>query len=159
MKKLNNKGYMLVEIILASALAFGLAYFMLELTLKLKNKNDDLLVATMMATDKTIISNKIMERLKEKNYIQGCNSVYFDEILSKLSDNKITINFDDNNYDYVVNKYAKIGDIISECEKTDESTNNYDYNRLYIKIPLRNKSDINNDEYDIELNYYVHHEN
>ena len=41
--KLNKKGYMLVEIILASALAFGLAYFILELTLKVKEKDDDLI--------------------------------------------------------------------------------------------------------------------
>ena len=46
MKKLNNKGYMLVEIILASVIAFGVAYFILDLVIKLKNKNDDLFVDT-----------------------------------------------------------------------------------------------------------------
>ena len=62
---------MLIEIVLASALAFGLAYFMLELTLKLKNKNDDLMIATLMATDKTIISNKIISNvIKEMKYIR-----------------------------------------------------------------------------------------
>ena len=65
--KLNNKGYMLIEIVLASVIAFGLAYFMLELTLKLKNKNDDLMVETLMATDNAIISNAIMRELQENN--------------------------------------------------------------------------------------------
>ena len=35
----NNKGYMLVEIILASVIAFGITYFIVDLTIKLKNKN------------------------------------------------------------------------------------------------------------------------
>ena len=38
---------MLVEIILASAIAMGIAYFITDLTIKLKNKNDDLLVKTL----------------------------------------------------------------------------------------------------------------
>ena len=50
--KLNNKGYMLVEIILASALAFGLTFFIIDLTIKLKNKNDDLVVETLISTDR-----------------------------------------------------------------------------------------------------------
>ena len=36
MKKLNNKGYMLVEIILAFVIAMGVVYFMFELIIKLK---------------------------------------------------------------------------------------------------------------------------
>ena len=44
MKKMNNKGYMLVEIILAFSITFTLLYFMMDLVLKIKNKNDDLLV-------------------------------------------------------------------------------------------------------------------
>ena len=44
MKKLNNKGYLTVEVVLASVIAFGLAYFLLNLTIKVKDKNDDMLV-------------------------------------------------------------------------------------------------------------------
>ena len=60
MKKLNNKGYMLVEIILASVIAFGVAYFILDLVIKLKNKNDDLFVDTLARTDQAIITNTII---------------------------------------------------------------------------------------------------
>ena len=49
--KLNRKGYMLVEIILASAIAFGVGYFILQMVINLKNKNDDLLVETLSAID------------------------------------------------------------------------------------------------------------
>ena len=38
MKKLNNKGYLTVEVVLASVIAFGLAYFLLNLTIKVKDK-------------------------------------------------------------------------------------------------------------------------
>lgn len=150
LKKINNKGYMLIEIILASALAFGLAYFMLEVTLKLKNKNDDLMVATLMATDKTIISNKIMARLKERNYVNGCNEVNSSEIIEKDSNNdkKVTILFENNNYNYEVNKYAIVGEIIGNC--------NFEINTLHIIVPLRIKANQSDGEYDIDLYYYVH---
>ena len=61
MVKLNSKGYMLVEIILASVIAFGVAYFIINLTIKLKNKNDDMLVETQVKTDQAIITNKLMK--------------------------------------------------------------------------------------------------
>lgn len=158
-KKLNNKGYMLIEIILASALAFGLAYFLLELTLKLKNRNDDLMIATLMATDKTIISNKVMARLKEKNYVNGCNEVNGSEIIVKdyNSDNKVvTILFENNNYNYEVNEYATIGEISGDCNYVYDNDTNAYINTLHIKIPLRDKVNKDSDEFDIDLYYLVH---
>ena len=38
-RKLNNKGYMLIEIILAFVIAMGIAYFMFELITVKQNKN------------------------------------------------------------------------------------------------------------------------
>ena len=61
MKKLNNKGYLTVEVVLASVIAFGLAYFLLNLTIKVKDKNDDMLVKTILINDKAIIENNIMK--------------------------------------------------------------------------------------------------
>lgn len=61
MKKLNNKGYMLIEIILAVGLAMSVGYFLIELTLKVKNTNDDLLVESLVKTDQGIIYNMIMK--------------------------------------------------------------------------------------------------
>ena len=59
----NNKGYMLVEVVLASVIAFGIAYFLISLTINLKNKNDDIFVETQVATDKAILANALMESL------------------------------------------------------------------------------------------------
>lgn len=63
--KLNNKGYMVIEIVLASMIAFGIAYFLFDLTISLKNKSDDLQANTIIMSDRTIIENYIMKTLKD----------------------------------------------------------------------------------------------
>ena len=110
MKKLNNKGYMLVEIILASVIAFGVAYFILDLVIKLKNKNDDLFVDTLARTDQAIITNTIMRDIYNKNTQISCEN--------KLNN----ISVEDNKFKYndtiiiEVNKYTTIGTI--DCKDT-----------------------------------------
>ena len=109
MKKLNNKGYMLVEIILASVIAFGVAYFILDLVIKLKNKNDDLFVDTLARTDQAIITNTIMRDIYNKNTQFSCENIL----------NNISV--EDNKFKYKdtiieVNKYTTIGDITCNVE-------------------------------------------
>lgn len=118
MKKLNNKGYMLVEIILASVIAFGVAYFILDLVIKLKNKNDDLFVDTLARTDQAIITNTIMRDIYNKNTQFSCNN--------------IPKSVDDNKFKYKdtiieVNKYTTIG--VIDCEVTQT-------NLIKLNIPL-----------------------
>lgn len=118
MKKLNNKGYMLVEIILASVIAFGVAYFILDLVIKLKNKNDDLFVDTLARTDQAIITNTIMRDIYNKNTQFSCNN--------------IPKSVDDNKFKYKdtiieVNKYTTIGTIY--CKVTPP-------NLIELNIPL-----------------------
>ena len=110
MKKLNNKGYMLVEIILASVIAFGVAYFILDLVIKLKNKNDDLFVDTLARTDQAIITNTIMRDIYNKNTQFSCEN-----ILNNISveDNKFKYN---DTIIIEVNKYTTIGTI--DCKDT-----------------------------------------
>ena len=109
MKKLNSKGYMLVEIILASVLAFGVAYFIINLTIKLKNKNDDLFVDTEVETDRSIITNKLMDDImKEKEH--------FD--CSKLEKNANTIKYDGKNVD-IVNENIDIGILVCSNDSTN----------------------------------------
>lgn len=135
-KKLNNKGYMLVEIILASVLAFGLAYFMIELTLKLKNKNDDLLVETLTQTDNAIISNAIYKYLKENatsnSFVCQNNLITKDGRIIKLN----------NNFIVEVNEYTTVGNYI--CNK--------DNNVINIKVPLTVQK---NKKYDVDLYYKI----
>ncbi len=63
--KLNNKGYMIIEIILASMIAFSIAYLLFDLTLNMKNKSDNMQAKSMILTDRTIIENYIMNEMNE----------------------------------------------------------------------------------------------
>ena len=130
--KLNKRGYMLVEIILASAIAFGMAYFMLNMTIKLKNKNDDLLVETLVSTDQTIIMNSVMRSLKGTS----CDGVY--ERL-KIDERKVSI---DNTVIDVISDYATIDEV--SCDYSD--------NIVTIKIPI-SVIQLENKKFDIELNW------
>ena len=74
-KKSSSKGYMLVEIILAFVITFAISYFIVTLIIKLKNKNDDLMVTTLTSTDQTIISNKLSAIINEKGQDFDCKSL------------------------------------------------------------------------------------
>lgn len=65
MKRLNNKGYMLVEIIVASVIAFSVAYYLLNLTYKFKDKSEDIYYSTTMLSDKINITKNIMNDLEK----------------------------------------------------------------------------------------------
>ena len=148
----NNKGYMLVEIILASAIAFGIAYFIIDLTIKLKNKNDDLMVETLMNTDKTIITNKLMTYMIEENENFSCSNllnegntiIYNGEVVDVVNDyatidsidcsntvGKISIKIPttvvqmkDQNFDIVVDYKYKIGDMTPPTCSLSVGSNN-----------------------------------
>lgn len=131
MKRLNNRGYVLIEIILASAIAFGIAYFILDLTIKLKNKNDDLVVRTLTQTDRGIITNRFMSYMVDDNF--SCNNV-------KIVDN--TIKYNDEVID-IVNKYAKLENY--NCSITSNRVNL----KFFIKVRQLEKENFN-----VDINYY-----
>lgn len=63
MKKLNNRGYMLIEIIIASVIAFSIAYYLINLTYKFKDQNLNLYTQTELESDKINITRNIMDDL------------------------------------------------------------------------------------------------
>ena len=73
-KRLNNKGYMLVEIIIASVLAFSVAYYLLNLTYDFKDKNEDVYFSTATLSDKINITKNIMNDLEGKEVVIINNS-------------------------------------------------------------------------------------
>ena len=94
----NRKGYMLVEIVLASAIAFGVAFFIVSLTIKLKNKNDDVLVSSQVSVDQAIITNKFMTYAIDEQGNFDCKQI-------AIRDNVIT--YRGKTID-IVNDYANI---------------------------------------------------
>lgn len=101
MKRLNNKGYMLVEIIVASVIAFSVAYYLLNLTYKFKDKSEDIYYSTTMLSDKINITKNIMNDLEK--------------ISDKSSDGLVT-DADNNIYTITIN--GKIGDKKSDISRT-----------------------------------------
>lgn len=130
--KLNKKGYMLVEIILASVIAFGVGYFILQMVINLKNKNNDLLVETLTVTDQAIIMNKLMEYAKSEEITFSCDNLTKDGKVIKYGDEVIVI----------VNDYADVGEI--SCDYTD--------GLLKISVPLEVKQ-LSNKNFNVKLDY------
>ena len=149
MNKLNRRGYVLVEIILASVIAFGIAYYMLDLTIKLKNKNDDLLAKTLVKTDRAIIQNKLYQ------YILADEALYDKWVenpsgLCNYVKNAITINNNVIKYNNelvdIVNKYTEIGPIREDsCAFSDDSI------RILIHITVEPL----NQSFDVILDYVL----
>lgn len=115
-KHLNNKGYMLIEIVLAMTIAMVVIYFITNLTIKLKNKNDDLLVRTLVTTDQAIMYNTIMKDVYSNPSIVDCNY-----IKNKLGGNlKIENNvFKYGTFTNVISEYAQVGNI--QCSGTGKN--------------------------------------
>ena len=123
---------MLIEIILASIIAFAIAAFALNLTIKLKNKNDDEMVNTLTTTDMSIITNKIMEYAIAEKENFNCDKL-------KLDNGTITSN-------------GEIVNIFNNYVNTDELTCTMGDGELKLFIPIDVPQMPEND-YDIKINY------
>ena len=136
LKHLNNKGYMLVEIVLAFVLAMVVMYFVTDLTIKLKNKNDDLLVKTLVSTDQAIIYNAIMRDLYSSSEVISCDYV---KNKMKISNNI----FEYESFKNIVSDYAVVGTFI--C-------NDIGVNSISLEIPIEVKQ-LPDEEFDIVINF------
>lgn len=137
--KLNNKGYMLIEIVLASVIAVAVAYLMTDLTIKLKNRNDDLMVKTLVSTDQAIIYNAIMKDLYSGRYSDGVSCTGITSNMQIDMDNKI---FKYRDFINVVSKYAILGNV--NCVE------NIDY--MEITIPLSVKQ-LPDEDFDVNIRF------
>jgi len=104
MKRLNNKGYMLVEVIVSSMIALVIAYFLIDITVKLVNKNNDYYLESILLADKNIVTKEIMDDINSMK-LTGVNCQsntsciltfdYNDENKKALSINDKTISYGD----------------------------------------------------------------
>lgn len=148
--KLNRKGYLIVEIIVASVLAMGIAFFLVRLTISFSRKDEDIYKSITFTNNKNIITNKIMEDIN--NYtltkVEEDNNVvtftYWDEhnlknYTRELTINKTTKDITYDNYKKNIGNALEIGDMAF--------TSNSKYTSIVIPI-----TNIYNDEdYSIKL--------
>lgn len=64
--RLNNKGYMLIEIIVASVITFSVAYYLLNLIYKFKNVNEDIYETTFYDALKINLTKNIYNDMNDK---------------------------------------------------------------------------------------------
>ena len=109
MKKMDRKGYLTVDVILASVVAVSIAIFLMEITIKLVNITNDEYVSTDLMTDKALIIKNIKSLIEDDIKNNSIESVTCDG-------NSCTIhyhlNYDkilkiDNNKVYYSNNYSK----------------------------------------------------
>ncbi len=62
--KLNRKGYLAVEIILASVVSITIAIFLINISVKLVNRTDNSYVDTIFVSDKTLLTKNIKEEIE-----------------------------------------------------------------------------------------------
>lgn len=160
MVKLNKKGYLAVEVILASVVAVSIAVFLIDLTVKMVNKTNDNYTNTLFLTDKALITNHLRKEIKQD--IQSNEGLKSADIKNgscylEYNDNSgkwIHILKDEENRDAIayspgysktINKDIKYNDINIKCTLK----NNY----LIIKINFEDIFTTNNNR-DIEIVLY-----
>ena len=73
MKKLNKKGYITIEVLIASIVAAVIAVFLIEITVKLVGRTDDAYVDAVLNTDKALIIKNIKKAIEDD--IKKCDGI------------------------------------------------------------------------------------
>lgn len=108
--KLNRKGYMLVEIIISFTLAMSIAYYLLNLTYKFKNMDEDIYMSTIFIKDKILVTKNIMNDIDRgmityipSNVDENTNSITFNLHINNSNNSerrKIAIDRDKKTIEY-----------------------------------------------------------
>ncbi len=160
---LNNKGYLLAELIVSFVIVVSIAYLLIDLTLEFKRKNDNLYIDTLSSLDRDIIIERItndVSNLELRDLSINNNIITF---TFQDSEKELRIDKEDNNTllkygDYVkkLNNY-NVGNPTLETKcyngnsyTTDGCSNDHQEDILsYINIPLT--SIRSNNSYDIKI--------
>lgn len=131
MKKLNRKGYLTIEIILASVMTFVIAFFLIDLTMKLVDVTDNAYADTVLVTDKALIMKNIKEKLENDICSSGgiTNVSCTNNVCNiTMNDSKvITLSVNGNLVEYIGSEsYSKkIDDSLSSIMLNNSNSNNY----------------------------------
>ena len=129
--KLNRKGYMTIEIILAAVVTFVIAFFLIDLTMELSSTTDDAYADTVLVTDKVLIIKNIKENLENDICEYGnINSVSCNNNtcnISMNSGNIINLSISGNEVEYSgsVTYSKEIDKSLSDITLTSNNSNNY----------------------------------
>ena len=146
--KLNRKGYLTIEIILGATIAFAIAFFLMEITIKMVNVTEDNYKDIVVITDNALVISNIKELLDNKEITNiTCSSnictITYDDIDNTTHtthlgiDNRGVIYEESANYLYVKELDKSLSNITLTStirgDITDENKNN-----IYFKITAQN---------------------
>lgn len=163
MKKLNRKGYLTIEIILASVLAFAIAFFLIDLTMAFVDKTDSIQMDTLLLTDKALVvdnlKNLIEDDIGENNgimYIFPSNdgSKYDIRFFRSGNDRILSVSSDG-----VVNYTKKSSGEVLYTKKLNESLSNFSIDptlngnapRDYIMLTIKAEDIFSDNNYDMNI--------
>lgn len=168
--KLNRKGYMAVEIILASVVSITIAVFLISITVKLVSKTDDYYTDTIFVTDKALLTKNIKEKIEADISNNGtitnincqtktnCTITYTNNTKKELSIDDNNIKYDD----YIKEVDSRLTGNIEITPVTSENktyilititfTNIFENNNYNVTIPITNISEEKIKNYKVELN-------
>lgn len=146
--KLNRKGYLTIEIILGATIAFAIAFFLMEITIKMVNVTEDNYKDIVVITDNALVISNIKELLDNKKITKiTCSNnictITYDDIDNTTHtthlgiDNRSVIYEESANYLYVKELDKSLSNITLTStiigDITAENKNN-----IYFKITAQN---------------------
>ena len=154
MKNLNNKGYLTIEIILASVIAFTIAFFLIEITINFSNASDNYYIDTLFITDKSLVTSNIKKSIQndinDKGKITSANCTNSAcTITYNNGDEKEIIYNEDKEIEYGGYK-KKIKTVNFNSMSVSGSFNEGDYLRFVISFD----NPFTNNNYDINILIY-----
>ena len=146
--KLNRKGYLTIEIILGATIAFAIAFFLMEITIKMVNVTEDNYKDIVVITDNALVISSIKELLDNKEITNiTCSSnictITYDDIDNTTHtthlgiDNRSVIYKESTNYLYVKELDKSLSNITLTSTIIGDITGE-NKNNIYFKITAQN---------------------
>ena len=153
--KLNRRGYIAVEIILASIVSITIAVFLIDITIRLVNRTDNNYIDTIFVSDKALLTKNIKEEIENDISNKGvidsiscsnsnCNITFNDRSSKELSieGNKVTYGSYTKEVDKRLGGEVKVNSSISNDKKyiiiNINFTNIFDDSDYSVIVPISN---------------------
>ena len=153
--KLNRRGYIAVEIILASIVSITIAVFLIDITIRLVNRTDNNYIDTIFVSDKALLTKNIKEEIENDISNKGvidsiscsnsnCNIIFNDRSSKELSieGNKVTYGSYTKEVDKRLGGEVKVNSSISNDKKyiiiNITFTNIFDDSDYSVIVPISN---------------------
>ena len=146
--KLNRKGYLTIEIILGATIAFAIAFFLMEITIKMVNVTEDNYKDIVVITDNALVISNIKKLLDNKEITNiTCSSntctIAYNDIDNTTHtthlgiDNRSVIYKESTNYLYVKELDKSLSNITLTSTIIGDITGE-NKNNIYFKITAQN---------------------